>query len=403
MRHVARMRNAIQPYAWGSTTSFEELLGIPNPDRKPQAEIWMGAHPKAPSSVETDAGWEPLDRLIERQPEDILGRRSAAAFGQGLPFLFKVLAAAEPLSIQAHPDAAQAAEGFARENRLGLPPDASERNYRDPHHKPECLCALTPFWAMCGFRRPAESLELLRRVCPAALQREIAAFGATPDAGGLRRLFAGLLCLGARRRREVVAETIAQADGAGDERLQWVGRIGRHYPDDIGVLAPALINVVRLEPGQALFLPAGVPHSYLLGTGVEIMANSDNVVRGGLTSKHVDVPELLRVLNFEPMAPEPVSTRWANPCEMRYLTPAAEFSLSVLRLNPGEVFHSADRRGVEVLLCVDGSAQLAEAGAAGRSLGMARGASVLVPASAPAYRLAGPAVLYKAGVPGDDR
>jgi mannose-6-phosphate isomerase len=133
------------------------------------------------------------------------------------------------------------------------------------------------------------------------------------------------------------------------------------------------------------------------------MANSDNVVRGGLTSKHVDVPELLRVLNFEPMAPEPVSTRWANPCEMRYLTPAAEFTLSVLRLNPGEVLHSADRRGVEVLLCVAGSAQLAEAGAAGRSLGMARGASVLVPASAPAYRLSGPAVLYKAGVPGDDR
>jgi mannose-6-phosphate isomerase len=402
MRHVARLRNAIQPYAWGSTTAFTELLGIANPDLTPQAEIWMGAHPKAPSAVETDAGWEPLDRLIEQQPDAVLGRRSVALFGRSLPFLFKVLAAAEPLSIQAHPDAAQARAGFARENGLGLAPGAPERNYRDPHHKPECLCALTPFWAMCGFRRPAESLGLLRRLCPVALQPEIAVFGATPDAGGLRRLFGDLVALDARRRRLVVAEALAHAAGTGDESIDWVGRIGRHYPDDIGILGPALMNIVHLQPAQALFLPAGVPHSYLHGTGIEIMANSDNVVRGGLTPKHIDIPELMRVLRFEPMAPEPVPTRWAGRFEMRYLTPAAEFALAVLHLKPGELFQSADRRGVEVLLCVNGSVRLVEEDPAGRTVDIARGGSVLVPAGAPDYRLTGPAVLYKAWVPGDD-
>jgi mannose-6-phosphate isomerase len=405
MRHVARMRNAIQPYAWGSATAFTELFGIPNPSREPQAEIWMGAHPKAPSHVETEAGWERLDRLIAQQPEAILGRRSAAAFGPCLPFLFKVLAAAEPLSIQAHPDAALAAEGFARENRLGLAPDAPERNYRDPRHKPECLCALTPFWALYGFNRPGDIRGLLERLCPDALRGEIAAFASAPDSGGLRRLFSGLisLSLDEERRRAVVAEALARAAGAGDERLEWVGRIGRHYPDDIGILSPALMNVVRLEPGQALFLTAGVPHAYLQGTGVEIMANSDNVVRGGLTPKHVDIPELLRVLRFDPAVPDPVPTRREGRCETRYLTPAAEFALSALRMAPGDVFPGADRTGPEVLLCVEGGARVEEDGPGGRTLDVVAGESALVPAGAPDYRLTGNGLLYKAGLPGDER
>ncbi len=403
MRHVARMRNAIQPYAWGSATAFAELFGIPNPTRAQQAEIWMGAHPKAPSSVESDTGWEPLDRLILQHPEAILGPKSAAAFGPGLPFLFKALAAAEPLSIQAHPDAALAAEGFARENRLGLAPDAPERNYRDPRHKPECLCALTPFRALCGFRRPADILDLLERLCPAALRGEIAAFAATPDSGGLRCLFAGLISLDAERRQAVVAEALARAQRSEDERLAWVVRLGRRYADDIGVLAPALMNVVRLEPGQAIFLAAGVPHSYLHGTGVEIMANSDNVVRGGLTPKHVDIPELLRVLRFDPVAADPVATRQVGCCETRYLTPAAEFALCALRLTPGDVFRGADRPGAEVLLGVNGSARVTEEGPGGRTLDLAPGESALVPAGAPAYRLTGHGLLYKAGLPGGDR
>jgi mannose-6-phosphate isomerase len=403
MRHVARMRNAVQPYAWGSATAFTELFGIPNPTREPQAEIWMGAHPKAPSSVEIDTGWEPLDRLIAQQPEAILGRRSAADFGPCLPFLFKVLAAAEPLSIQAHPDAALAAEGFARENRLGLTPDAPERNYRDPRHKPECLCALSPFWALCGFNRPGDILGLLERLCPDALRGEIAAFASAPDSGGLRRLFAGLIALDDERRRAVVAEALARAERADDERMDWVARLGRRYADDIGVLAPGLMNVVRLEPGQALFLAAGVPHSYLHGTGVEIMANSDNVVRGGLTPKHVDIRELLRVLRFDPAVPEPVPIRRHGRCETRYLTPAAEFALSALRLAPGDVFSGADRAGPEVLLCVEGGARVVEDGPGGRTLDIAPGESALVPAGAPDYRLAGNGLLYKAGLPGDER
>jgi mannose-6-phosphate isomerase len=403
MQHAAHMQNAVQPYAWGSTTSFSELLGIPNPDRTPQAEIWMGAHPKAPSAVETDSGWQPLDRLIEQQPESILGSRTAGVFDRKLPFLFKVLAAGEPLSIQAHPDLAQAREGFARENRSGLSPAADERNYRDPNHKPECLCALTPFSAMCGFRPPGEIIELLRHVCPEALRHEIDAFSADPGPDGLRQLFTGLLSLDGPRRRRLVEEALARASDPSDERLAWVGKLGRRYPDDSGVLSPALMNVVRLDPGQALFLPAGVLHSYLEGTGIEIMANSDNVVRGGLTPKHIDIPELQKVVRFEPMRPERVRTERTGPYETHYLTPAAEFALSVVRLKTGETFRSDGRAGVEMLLCVDGRAQLVEADPAGRTLDIPRGASVLVPAGAPDYHLSGPADLYRARVPGPAR
>lgn len=403
MRHAARLRNAIQPYAWGSITSFSELLGIPNPGRTPQAEIWMGAHPKAPSEVDTDRGWQPLDRVIAEDPQAILGAATAAAFQRRLPFLFKVLAAAEPLSVQAHPDAALAREGFERENRLGLAPDAAERNYRDPNHKPECLCALTPFWAMCGFRPAGDILDLLRRVCPEGLGPEIELLAADPSSAGLQRLFAGLLGLDAGRRRRVIAEALARAGDDADEVPAWIQRLARYYPEDAGILSPALMNIVRLDPGQALFLPAGVPHSYLEGTGVEIMANSDNVVRGGLTPKHIDVPELLKVLQFEPLLPRPVATERPAPFETGYVIPVNEFALSVVRLKAGETFRCGERGSVEILLCVNGKTCLVEADPAGRSLAFGRGESVLVPAGAPDYRLEGPADVYRARVPGAPR
>jgi mannose-6-phosphate isomerase len=208
----------------------------------------------------------------------------SAAFERKLPFLFKVLAAAAPLSIQAHPDAGMARAGFARKNRLGLPLDSPERNYRDPNHKPECICALTPFWALCGFRPPAQILDHLRTLCPQGLKAEIGTFAESCDAEGLKRLFAALLALHPLRRRKAVAEAVSQAEKAGDSGLGWIPSLARHYPDDIGALAPALMNGLQLAPGQALFLTDGVLHAYLEGTAIELMANSDNVVRAGLTS-----------------------------------------------------------------------------------------------------------------------
>jgi mannose-6-phosphate isomerase len=399
MHEILFLNNIVQPYAWGSRTAIPELLGRPNPDGVPQAELWMGAHPKAPSVVQAPEGGVPLDAWVERYPDDILGPQVSAAFERKLPFLFKVLAAAAPLSIQAHPDAETARVGFMREDRLGLGLDAPERNYRDPNHKPECICALTPFRALCGFRPPTEILDHLGSLCPQALKAEIGAFAENCNAEGLKRLFAVLLALDPLRRREAVAEAVANAETAGDESLGWIPSLARHYPGDIGALAPALMNGLRLEPGQALFLEERVLHAYLEGTAIELMANSDNVVRAGLTSKHIDIPELFKVVRFDGPEIRLVRAETRVPAETMYITPAAEFALSMIHLNASDSYESKAGRNVEILLCIDGTADLVEMLPGGKRLKVAKGSSVLVPAAAPAYRVTGPARLYKATVP----
>jgi mannose-6-phosphate isomerase len=399
MREIALLKNTIQPYGWGSTTSISKLLGVPNPDGQPQAEMWMGAHPKAPSQVRVGDVWISLDELIERDPEAILGLKVAAEFNRRLPFLFKVLAASSPLSIQAHPDREQAREGFERENRQGLPLDAPQRNYRDPNSKPECICALTPFWVMCGFRPPATILSGLQKLSPRALAAEIGDFAAQCDANGLRRLFAALLALNSARRRQAVDEALLNTARWADEASVWIAPLAAHYPLDIGVLAPALMNVIRLDPGQAVFLAAGVLHSYLEGTGIEIMANSDNVVRGGLTSKPVDIPELINLLNFDRQEIQMVRSHSAIPTEKIYQTPAREFSLSLIELRRTEAFQSGEARNVEILLCIDGHAQIREVASGKNVLEFLKGTSALVPASAPVYCITGPARIFKATVP----
>jgi mannose-6-phosphate isomerase len=399
MRKIALLENTIQPYAWGSTTSIETLLGVPNPDGRPQAELWMGAHPKAPSRVQMNDEWIPLDVLIERDPDAILGLKAAAEFNRRLPFLFKVLAAAAPLSIQAHPNGEQAAAGFERENQGGLPLDDPQRNYRDPNSKPECICALTPFWIMCGFRPPQRILEALRTLSPGALAAELDDFGAQCDATGLRRLFRALLTLSSGRRRQAIDEALLHADCWEDEARRWIAALAHHYPGDMGVLAPALMHVIRLEPGQGIFLAPGVLHSYIEGTGIELMANSDNVVRGALTSKAIDIPELMKLLNFERQEIQIVRGCNRTATETVYPTPAREFSLSRIDLQPAESFQSGAARNVEILLCIDGHARVTAVGSGKSVLQLPRGSSALVPAAAPAYRLTGPAKIFKATVP----
>ena len=399
MREIALLKNTIQPYPWGSTTSISELLGVPNPGGKPQAELWMGAHPLAPSQARVGDAWVPLDVLIERDPEAMLGPKVAAGFNRRLPFLFKVLAAAAPLSIQAHPNREQAREGFERENRQGLPLNAPRRNYRDPNPKPECICALTPFWVMCGFRPPAAILAGLRSLSPRALYAEIGDFAAQCDATGLRRLFAALLALNSDRRRQAVDEALSHAARWTDDARVWIAPLARHYPSDIGVLSPALMNVIRLQPGQALFLAAGVLHSYLEGTGIEIMANSDNVVRGGLTPKPVDILELMKLLNFDRQEIQVVRGDSISPTEKIYRTPAREFSLSLIELRGAQAFQSGAARNVEILLCIYGNAQIRDAASGKNVLELPQGSSALVPACAPVYCITGPARIYKATVP----
>lgn len=396
---VLRLKNPIQPYAWGSRRAIAELCGRPVPSPTPEAELWLGAHSKAPSRVVDDGHEAPLDALIAGEPEAVLGAQVAQRFGRRLPFLFKVLAAEAPLSIQAHPNREQAGRGFARENRAGIPLDAPHRNYRDDNHKPEVICALTTFWGLNGFR-PLDDLECqLARFCPRGLSKVLAACPSTSPQQALQCLFERLLQLAGSEKDAVVAEALDQARRFSPEDPigHWVQTLQAAYPGDIGVLAPIVLNLVGLQPGEAMFLPAGQLHAYLNGVGIELMANSDNVLRGGLTPKHIDREELMRVLRFEPGAPDIVAARSLSAIETHYPTPADEFTLSRLTLTPEVTYTAAAARNVEILLVINGEVTLD--GTRQAPLHLKRGDSVLIPAAAGSYGLAGRAVCYRAGVP----
>lgn len=394
------LENSVQPYAWGSRTALAALRGSPLPSPAPEAELWMGAHPQAPSHVVREGRRVPLAEVIARAPEAELGAPALAAHGPQLPFLLKVLAAEEPLSLQAHPDPRQAREGFDREEAAGLPRGAPDRNYRDPWPKPELICALEPFDALCGFRPVEEARRVLDALGAPALApvRERLAGRSAPEA--LRDAFTWLATLPAPARRPLVEDVVAAAARAGArpgpfaDAIAWVPRFAALYPADPGVAIALLLRLVHLAPGEALYLPAGNIHAYLRGTGVEIMASSDNVLRCGLTPKHVDVPELLRVVRFAEDALPLVRPRPGWPGEEVYATEATHFELSRIALEGGPF--RASVAGPEILLCTAG--ELVAEGA-GERIAIARGQSVFVPARTGSYELAGTGVAFRAAVP----
>jgi mannose-6-phosphate isomerase len=404
MDRIRPLRNPIRNFAWGSRTALAEILGARSPAAQPQAELWMGAHPTAPSEVREDSGWTSLLDWIGRDSEAVLGREAARAFGGRLPFLFKVLAAERPLSLQAHPDADRARAGYERENAAGIPLDAPHRNYRDPNAKPELLCALTPFTALCGFRGAEEIVAQVDELRARRLAAFLGDLRLQREHASLERFFGALLTLDAGERAELVAEVVEAAEcGYGDPQVKgWIRKLAQEYPGDPGVLAPLLLNILELRPGEALFLPDRELHGYLHGVGVEIMANSDNVLRGGLTSKHVDVAELLAILSFESRQPQILAARAVGPVESVYDAPAREFVLGVLRPRPDAAFESAEERSVEILFCAEGQA-VVEDPARGGITPLPRGASVLVSAAVPGYRLRGEATVFRAAVPTESR
>ena len=351
------LENPVRTYSWGSRTVIAELLGEEVPSPHPQAELWLGAHPGASSHLVHEGTRTSLLEAITADPVGRLGAERAERWAGRLPFLLKVLAADEPLSLQAHPSAEQAAVGFAREDATGLARDAPDRNYRDPSHKPELVCALTEFHALVGFRDPAATIELLAALDVPELAPHVALLADQPDADGLRALFTTWITL-----PQSVLDVLVPAlqDGcvrlAADERFGTEARtvleLSERYPGDAGVLAAVLLQRVTLAPGEALHLPAGNLHAYLSGAGVEVMANSDNVLRGGLTPKHVDVAELLRVLDFAAPAP-PVLPGTPEGAWVRYDTPAEEFLLRRLDADAGEV--PVPGGGPRILLCTAGA------------------------------------------------
>jgi mannose-6-phosphate isomerase len=384
-----QMTNAVRHYPWGSRTVIPDLLGEPTPSDRPHAELWMGAHPDQPSVL---ADGRRLDAAIAADPRPLLGPSVVERFGPRLPFLLKVLAADTPLSLQAHPTIEQAQAGFAAEEAAGIPRDDPTRTFKDPWHKPELLLALTTFEALCGFRPVEESLHCLAKLQLPELKPTIAALAR----GGLQAAIPQLLALSGKRRThlvDVVAHRAASFVAAHDPEFintyRWAATLAETYPGDPGVVISLMCNHLKLAPGEAVFLPAGNLHAYLSGAGVEVMASSDNVLRGGLTSKHVDLAALIEVLDFSD-GKIPVLHPVLGPGGLRYPVPVEDFDLTRVQLD--EQAGPLTTRGPQVLLCTEGRAVLA--GTDGE-IEVERGKSAFVPAGAP-VSARGPAVLYRA-------
>ena len=360
------IRGAIRTYAWGSRTAIAEFTGRPSPTAHPEAELWLGAHPGDPAELDGPGPRVSWADAIRSDPEGQLGPAVRARFGDTLPYLVKVLAADEPLSLQAHPSARQAVEGYEAEDRLKVALNSPVRNYRDRSHKPELLVALTEFEALAGFRPAAGTVALLRALAVPELEPFIALLSGESDAAGLRALFTTWITAPQPNLDTLIPAVLDGAVGyVRSGATEFVAEaktaleLGERYPGDAGVLAALLLNRISLKPGEGIYLPAGNLHSYLRGMAMEVMANSDNVLRGGLTPKHVDVPELLRVLDFAPVLDARVHTD-RHGIETVFQTPAPEFAASVLTLDGERLGHEIDapcaHDGPQILVCMQGSA-----------------------------------------------
>ena len=390
------LRPVVRPYPWGSRHAIAELVGRSVPAPGPEAELWMGAHPSAPSGVARDARRTTLDAVIAADPDRELGPGCVARFGPRLPFLLKVLAAEQALSIQVHPSRAQAQAGFRAENARGLAPDDPARNYTDDWPKPELLYALTPFEVLAGLRPPADAAAFLRALAveplaPLAAQLEAAPPPGhpSPAAAASGEVIAGLLGTilswphpANAAQLPLVADVVAAcarlatAGGPYSGAAAAAVRIAADHPGDLGAVASLLLRHAVLEPGQAMFMKAGGLHAYLKGTGIELLANSDNVVRAGLTGKHLDVPELLTLL--DPSVEVPVlSPRGLADGIAWFGTPAPEFRLYLVDLVGNTV--SLPGEGPRIVLCTEGSVLLRSE--SGQTAGIGRGGSCFLSAA----------------------
>lgn len=414
---MLRLDSAVQHYAWGSATHLPELLGV-EVDGRPFAELWMGAHPAAPSMVRGSGERRSVLDLVTEHPAEVLGQRVLDTFGPRLPYLFKVLSISRPLSLQVHPHVDQARAGFAREEAAGVPVDAPNRCFRDATHKPELTVALSRFEALCGFREPEQVRELLAGLDGALVSRLRTLLGPRPGVGDLRAAFEHLLApmsanevaeavescerrLAARDVSAVEPDPGRPATGTTQRvrAYETVASLAQWYPGDPGVIASLFLNRVTLEPGEAIFVPAGAVHAYLEGQALEIMASSDNVLRAGLTSKHIDVGALLECTDYIPGPPAYRPAERMDGATVHYRAPVEEFALAVTTLTEGDGAVALPDAGPRVLLCLEGELELT--GGTDR-LSLSRGQVVLVGHADGAIQVRGTGVVTTAFVPGED-
>lgn len=396
-----RIHGVERHYGWGSTDAIPALMGG-TPSRAPVAELWFGAHPSAPATLAEPSGPVDLLRLVAADPENVLGTDVAARFHRRLPFLLKLIAPARPLSLQVHPDLARARAMFAAEEDEGIPIDSPRRNYKDPNHKPELVYALSRFEALCGFRAPRRAAELLAGLGTPATDRLHAMLQAEPDAAGVKRAFTSLLNLVTRPDPDAVAAVAAacarrlETDSPSVRADRAVVRLQQEYPGDPGVVASLLLNPVTLNPGEALFVPAGGVHAYLSGLAVELMASSDNVLRAGLTDKHIDVPEMLACVDYVAAPPIRLAPEYFGGPVGVFYAPVDDFELAVAHVNAGTGSYELRGRGPRIILGIEGAVTV-RSGDAEETL--TPGLAVFVRADDAAPVLSGDGVVVQADVP----
>lgn len=393
----------VQHYAWGSRTAIPALLGR-EADGRSWAEVWFGAHPLAPATVR---GGARLDAVIAADPPAMLGADVARAFGGRLPYLLKVIAAERPLSLQVHPTREHAAESFAAEAAAGLPLDSPLRSYRDANHKPEMLIALTRFTALCGFRTPRRAARILEGLGTALTDRLHSLLVESPTAHGMRAAFRTLVSASLRPSAHAVHQVVEacrsrwEAGASPSPRIdRSVMLLAEHHPGDPGVVAALLLNPVTLQPGEAMFVPPGALHAYLHGTGLEIMAASDNVLRAGLTPKKVDADAVLQCVSVTAAPPLRVAPERQTPASIAYYAPVDDFELAITQLATPEgsepALHPVPGSGPRIVLGLEGRTTL-RTGSGTHVL--SAGSAVFVPAADGPLCAAGTGRFAQASVP----
>ena len=386
------LKCSIMNYEWGSKRFLAELCGRHSPSDLPEAELWIGAHPRAPSHILYEGKWRPLNEIIREFPFEILGNRVVDRFGKNLPFLFKIIAPEKALSIQVHPDKIRAERGFRLEEERGIPRDAPFRNYRDPNHKPEMLCPLMDFELLLGFRAPDEIVELLRW---AGLDKVIdmpLSYKRGDEENFLKRIFLTFMHI---RWSEDVGNVLKdiESEKKNIPEARWILKLHEQFGDDPGIFAPLFMNLLRLSPFEVICLRPGELHAYLSGAGIEVMADSDNVLRAALTSKHRDLKELIEILKFEIYHPNPAKKIREDIWETVFESPFEEFLLSYIRLSKGVEYKITGRETVEIILFIKGGGEIE--GEDGKVIKVSSCDTFMVPSSVPEYTIRGGVELFR--------
>lgn len=337
---IFKLTGTHQHYDWGGASFIPNWLKLKQTEDKPYAEYWLGAHRSAPSLIEFEGQWLPLDRVIDKAPQ-LLGEQSRTKFGDELPYLLKILDVKQPLSIQLHPTKAEAELGFERENQLGIALNAPNRTYKDRNHKPEMMIALSDFWLLHGFRPLAEMKSVL------AERPSLQGLAQRIDAVGLPQVYREIMQATQDQLEKWLSPNITEKQlEYQQDKLKWdnpdywvfysmeamgisLGKL------DAGLLCFYLFNIVNLKKGEGIYQGAGLPHAYLRGQNIELMAASDNVIRGGLTPKFVDIPALLNTIEYREVVPKIIPAYQGEEALYLYPTPEAkDFSMQRLSFNP---------------------------------------------------------------------